>query len=450
MQVPLVRLSEIALSIADGDHQAPPKASSGIPFLTIAAINSGYLSIDRATRYVPETYFTALKPDRKPRVGDVLFSVTGSIAIPAIVDDPRPFAFQRHIAIIRPDPSIVDTRYLWHALQTSEIKAQAHSAATGTAQLTIPLRGLRNFLVPLPPLPEQRRIVAKIDSLTTKSRCARDHLDHIPRLVEKYKQAVLAAAFRGDLTQNFRQSRVVEWTDTTIGSLIDEGPSNGWSPKSGPDATGALTLKLTATTSGYLRLDNEAIKRIYVTPPPSSPYWLSPGDILVQRANTIEYVGATAIFDGTPNTYIYPDLMMRMRVADPATRHLIWRFLNSETARRYFRAHATGTAGNMPKINGAVLRSLRISLPELPEERSEIVRRIEAAFDCIDRLAAEAISARKLINHLDQAMLAKAFRGELVPQNPSDEPAGVLLERIAAERGAAPKSKRSLKAKADA
>lgn len=306
--------------------------------------------------------------------------------------------------------------------------------------------------VPLAPLPEQRRIVTKIDSLTGKSGRARDHLDHIPRLVEKYKQAVLAAAFRGDLTREWRLASGVAdtWHSTSLSKLIAEGPTNGWSPKSGSDATGALSLKLTATTSGVLRLDDAAVKRIYDTPPPSSKFWLEKGDILVQRSNTIEYVGATAIFDGPSKTYIYPDLMMRIRVPDDTLRQYIWRFLNSEAARTYIRQNATGTAGNMPKISGATLKALPVELPQSSEEQGEIVRRIRSAFTWIDRLASEATSARRLVDRLDQAVLAKAFRGELVPQDPADEPASMLLERIRAERGAAPKARRGRKAKAAA
>ncbi|MNY81808.1 Type-1 restriction enzyme EcoKI specificity protein [compost metagenome] len=70
---------------------------------------------------------------------------------------------------------------------------------------------------------------------------------------------------------------------------------------------------------------------------------------------------------------------------------------------------------------------------------------MHSAFIWIDRLTVDATSARKLIDHLDQALLAKAFKGELVPQNPFDEPAGILLERIRSERAAAPKAKRGRK-----
>lgn len=93
-----------------------------------------------------------------------------------------------------------------------------------------------------------------------------------------------------------------------------------------------------------------------------------------------------------------------------------------------------------PRINLTTLKSLTLDVPEIEEQR-EIVSRTRNAFAWIDRLAAEATSARKLIDKLDQAVLAKAFRGELVPQDPDDEPASVLLERIRAERETVPTAK---------
>ncbi|MFD2032814.1 hypothetical protein ACFSKM_25905 [Ancylobacter dichloromethanicus] len=101
----------------------------------------------------------------------------------------------------------------------------------------------------------------------------------------------------------------------------------------------------------------------------------------------------------------------------------------------------------MPKINGTTVRATRVPTPSL-EEQHEIVRRIGSAFARIDRLAGEAKRALKLVGRLDEAILAKAFRGELVPQDENDEPADRLLARLRAERAAAPKAKRGRKARA--
>lgn len=99
----------------------------------------------------------------------------------------------------------------------------------------------------------------------------------------------------------------------------------------------------------------------------------------------------------------------------------------------------------MPKISGATLRNLPVPFIEDADERQEVVRRIDSAFAWVDRLAADTTSARKLIDHLDKSVLAKAFKGELVPQDPADEPASALLDRIRKERAAAPKAKRGRK-----
>jgi type I restriction enzyme S subunit len=100
------------------------------------------------------------------------------------------------------------------------------------------------------------------------------------------------------------------------------------------------------------------------------------------------------------------------------------------------------TAAGQHGISGADLKRLPIPLPSIPEQQI-IARRIDTAFRWIDRLASEATSARKLIDHFDQSILAKAFRGELVPQDPNEEPASVLLERIRAERECQVATKRS-------
>jgi len=193
------KLSDICLSITDGDHQAPPQSDTGIPFITISAINDGVIRLEKATRYVPDSYYSELKESRKPQTGDILFSVTGSICIPAMVLNEAPFTFQRHIAILRPNTALALQKFMYFYLGSEQIKKQGLDVATGTAQLTVPLKGLRNFDISLPSLAEQTEIVRRVeqlfafaDQLAAKVASAKSRIDHLT-------QSILAKAFRGEL-----------------------------------------------------------------------------------------------------------------------------------------------------------------------------------------------------------------------------------------------------------
>ena len=194
-----VMIKEICVSISDGDHQAPPQVDQGISFITISAFSSGRLDLNKATRCVPQSYFEQLKPMRRPSLGDVLYSVTGSIGISALVDTDRPFAFQRHVALLKPDLSRVSSAYLRYLLGSDGVRRQAADVATGSAQLTIPLNGLRAFNALLPCLAEQHEIVRRVETLFAfagrlEARCAAAR-----KQAGQLTPALLAKAFRGEL-----------------------------------------------------------------------------------------------------------------------------------------------------------------------------------------------------------------------------------------------------------
>jgi type I restriction enzyme S subunit len=194
-----VSVKEICLSVSDGDHQAPPQATSGIPFITISAFNTGHLELHKASRFVPKEYFGSLSSIRRPARGDVLYSVTGSIGIAALVDVDAEFTFQRHVAILKPDHSRVSSAYLLHLLSSEMIKEQAQLIATGTAQLTIPLNGLRAFVINLPPANEQTEIVRRVEILFAFADRLEARLATARRQVGQLTPALLAKAFRGEL-----------------------------------------------------------------------------------------------------------------------------------------------------------------------------------------------------------------------------------------------------------
>ncbi|WP_207654500.1 restriction endonuclease subunit S, partial [Lacrimispora amygdalina] len=206
-----VRLENICSSITDGDHQPPPQTSSGIPFLVISNVSQGYFDWSN-TRFVSEEYYNNIQPQRKAEIGDILFTVTGSYGIPLVVENSRKFCFQRHIALIKPIIDNID--YLMMLLQTPLIKQQCDDSATGTAQKTVSLSSLRHLLLPLPPLAEQYRIVARIEKL-------------LPNIADyaaaEQKLTALNAAFPSDLKKSILQAAV-------MGKLVPQDPADEPAP----------------------------------------------------------------------------------------------------------------------------------------------------------------------------------------------------------------------------
>lgn len=158
-----VTLQSLCRSITDGDHLPPPKSEGGVPFLVIGNVRHQRIDFT-GSRFVPNKYYEALDHSRRPRSGDLLYTLVGSFGIPVLVRDDRPFCIQRHIGILRPVAEI-DVFFLARLMESGLAFRQATACATGIAQKTVPLSGLRRFALPLPPLDEQRRIVAKVDEL---------------------------------------------------------------------------------------------------------------------------------------------------------------------------------------------------------------------------------------------------------------------------------------------
>src|SRR5207253_1117357 len=147
--------------------------------------------------------------------------------------------------------------------------------------------------------------------------------------------------------------------------------------------TPVRSLTLTATTSG--RFDGAHFKYLDVDVPPDSHLWLKKGDILLQRGNTEEYVGVPAVYDGDDNAYIYPDLMIKIRPREGVLTKFLWIALADQKTRQYFREHATGSQGSMPKINQKIVENAIVILPATPEQH-EIVRRVEQLFTFADAI----------------------------------------------------------------
>ena len=195
----LVALSDLATDITDGDHMPPPKAITGVPFITIGNIVKPTRTIDFTDTFkVPFEYFNKLKANKKPKRGNVLYTVTGSFGIPVLVKDNQEFCFQRHIGLIRPK-SDVSSEWLCYLLGSPQLVKQANDGATGTAQKTVSLKVLRGFQVPNLPIDKQNKMVVELDALSKETQRLEAIYQRKIALLDELKKSLLQQAFAGEL-----------------------------------------------------------------------------------------------------------------------------------------------------------------------------------------------------------------------------------------------------------
>jgi type I restriction enzyme, S subunit len=312
---------------------------------------------------------------------------------------------------------------LW--LNSNQAHAAFSKSAHGLGRVRINLSNLRATVVPVPPHAEQRRIVSKINSLSAKSKRARDQLNHIPRLVEKYKQAILTAAFD--------EARRAANAETALSNIALE-VRNGLSEKPNDNPPGTPILRISAVRP--LAVNTEDRRYYPLAEAIPSKFFLRNGDLLFTRYNgNPDFTAVCGVVRDLSDQLVYPDKLICVRLHESALPDFIELIFASRQARTWLWPRIK-TAAGQHGISGKDLKQFPVPLPSIAQQ-ADIVRRARATLTWLDRLASEATSAWKLIDHLHQAILAKAFRGELVPQDPNDEPASVLLERIRAERAAA-------------
>ena len=159
-----IKLKDVCISISDGDHQAPPKANRGVPFVTISNITNTNQFDFSNTMFVPQEYYNSLDSKRKAKEGDILYSVVGSFGIPVYIKTDTQFVFQRHIAILRPNRDKIVPEFLYYTMLNRDFYMKADAAAIGAAQRTVSLTALRNMEIEIPHIETQKKIAKILSS----------------------------------------------------------------------------------------------------------------------------------------------------------------------------------------------------------------------------------------------------------------------------------------------
>lgn len=281
----------------------------------------------------------------------------------------------------------------------------------------------------LAPVAEQKRIADKLEAVLGRVDACRARLDRVPDLLKRIRQSVLTAATSGQLTEDWREEHKVsqEWVETPLGKLIADGPKNGLYKASTSYGQGIRILRIDNFYAGFIGAWS-GLKRLTVGAAELEDFGLKVGDIVVNRVNSMSHLGKSALVRELPEPCVFESNMMRIRL-DVSRLLPEFAILVLTSPRGIVQLQQNAKqAVNQASINQGDVQAVVVAVPSIPEQ-AEIIRRVEALFALADRIEARLSAARAQVERLTPAILSKAFRGDLVPQDPSDEPASVLLNR---------------------
>ncbi|MCL6447658.1 MAG: restriction endonuclease subunit S [Armatimonadetes bacterium] len=441
-------------------------------------------------KFVPEEFANRMSKGHIQK-NDILIVKDGATTgKTAFVDDDFPYekaVVNEHIFICRITKHI-SPKFIFRYLMSKEGRKSILVNFQGSAQGGINSSFVSNVNIPLAPINEQQRIIAKLEKLLARINNCKQRLDKIPGLIKRFRQSVLAAACTGRLTADWRENNpdvepadvlvkrahneirkqyeadskkagteskklsimptclerhvVLEpewvkdlpntWAVVAFGQVIDKGPQNGIYKPQSDYGEGTMIVRIDNFYNGAI-VSWEELKKLRISRNEMERYCLHNQDILINRVNSMKYLGKSALIQGLNVPCVFESNMMRLRVL-PQCAHpkYVVTYLQSFYGLRELRKNAKH-AVNQSSINQEDVKSSVLPLPPLLEQQ-EIVRRVDALFKIADQIEARYQRARAYVDKLTQSILAKAFRGELVPQDPADEPASILLERIREER----------------
>jgi len=393
--------------------------------------------------------------------------------------DTKPAVTAVDICIVRTGIYGANHRWIMHAVNSPPIRREIEELQKGTTRGRISRKNLISIKLPIPPLAEQKRIVAKVEELLGRVNAARERLAKVQEIMKRFRQSVLATACSGLLTADWREKnpnvepaldllkkirRARQSTDQKrhkktsyrknlpfreapdihrpndidipntwqlvlsheLFSFVTSG-SRGWAKYYSEQ--GPLFLRIGNLDHGTISLKLNQVKR--VNPPKGiegTRTRVRSSDILISITADVGMIGV--IPAGLQEAYINQHIALARPVDGFSIKYLAW-YLASDAGLHQFQQLQRGAT----KIGLGLddIRSIWVPFPPL-DKQIEIVRRIEAFFKIANKIEERHEKANSHVEKLTQSILAKAFSGELAPQDPNDEGASTLLKRIRAER----------------
>jgi type I restriction enzyme S subunit len=400
----------------------------GVPLIRQTNLNGKSVDLSRCARLpnacLSEYQRFAIK------CGDILIGMSGSIGKLCRYDNSTPaLQNQRTGKVEWIARDSVSERYVWHFLCT--IEDSLRKLGKGVAVANVSSKDIESLIFPIAPLQEQRRIAKRLDGLVPKIASCRERLDRVPQILKKFREAVLEAAASGKLTEEWRARIRCDshdaWSAMKLASVCQPGRIITYGViKLGADIAGGVPCLRTSDVR-WLRIEEDGIKRI--APELSAEYGrtvLRGDEVLVNVRGTLG--GVAAVMPHMLGWNVSREVAVVPAAPELIRPRFLALWIATNSSQRWLAGVQKGVA--YTGINIEDLRALPVRVPSL-NEQSEIVRRVDDLFALADGWQRRYIAALAPVEKLTPSVLAKAFRGELVPQDPNDEPAGEMLERLA-------------------
>lgn len=469
-------LEEVIIRISNGITRRQSKDKIGTSVTRIETISNGTIDLRRVG------YLKELSPHiiekYKLLPGDVLFSHINSdlhLGKTALFDFSNILLLHgMNLLLIRPNKALLVPKFLNYLCNQYRFSGIFVSIAQHAVnQSSINQAKLKNLPISLPPFPEQHRIVAKIEELFTKHDAGVKSLEKTKAQLKRYRQSVLKHAFEGKLTEEWRErhkdelepasvllERIKEERKKNVKEKYKELPPldaselpelpEWWVWTRLNDVISENLIGIVRSSSqqnkndhgyGYIKMNNVTMDGkvvlsdlVYVDASEGEleRYSLRKGDILFNTRNSVELVGKTGIVRFDAEKFVYNNNLMRIRTSDQISPYLLVYQMCSHQFRSRMEKVKRATT-NVAALYAKDILPLPVLL--MPQaEQHKIAEEIERRFSVADKAEKVIDQSLKKAERLRQSILKKAFEGKLMPQDPTDEPASVLLERIKEDR----------------